>query len=80
MMAREAGLKAVADSELRRLLSRDKSCDWTDAKIGVSALSYKASSSKSMPCWGGPAKISGIDVTGATRNFEVKPPKLRDIG
>ena len=39
MTAREAGLKAVAGSELRRPLSRDKSFDCADAKIGVSALS-----------------------------------------
>ena len=39
MTAREAGLKAVAEGELRRLLSRDESFDCADAKIGVSALS-----------------------------------------
>ena len=76
MTAREAGLKAVADSELRRLESRDKSFDCSDAKIGVSALSYKAASSKSMPLWGGPAKILGIDVTGATAKLRSRTSKV----
>ena len=69
-MAREAGLNAAANIKLRLLLSRNKSFDCTDVKIGVAALSYKAGSRKRAPCRRGPAEILDIDVTGAPATFQ----------
>ena len=66
MMAREAALKEIADSRLRRLLAFNKSSNCTDIKIGDAELLYKAERRKSAPQRWGPALIFDIDGTGVT--------------
>ena len=76
MMSQEAAQKEVANSQLRRLLAYNKSCNCADAQAGDSSLFYKASSRKCAQRWRGPAKISDIDDSGATAKFRSQTFKV----
>ena len=69
-MAREAALKEVANSRLRRLLAFNKSCAGVDVKIGDAGLFYKAQNQESAPWRGGPALNSDIHEAGVTARFQ----------
>ena len=66
MRAREAALKEVADSKLRRLLANAKSFICADIPIGDSVLFYKAQHRESSTQWRGPANVQEMGETGVT--------------
>ena len=76
MMAREAALKEIANSRLRRLLGFNKSITCADVKIGDTVLFYKARRKESAPRRRGPALISDIYDTGATVEFQLQTFKV----
>ena len=65
-MAREAAVKEMANSILRRLLARNESRCCADVKIGESALSFLAANGMGAPRRRGPAKLLDIDEARAT--------------
>ena len=66
MMAREAALKHVANSKLRKPLAYNKSFECTGVRIEDTAPCFPAVNRRRAPRWRGPAKISDTDDTGAT--------------
>ena len=64
-IALEAGLQEVASSKLRRLLAQ-----------GDSVLFYEAANRNGAPGWRGPAKISDIDETRVTVEFQSRTFKV----
>ena len=73
--AREAALKEVADCKLVCLLAHNKTFDSADAKLGDSALFFKAPNRNSHPNWRGPARILDVDELKSPRFFQVRPSK-----
>ena len=70
MTAREAALKDIANSILRRLLAFYKSFTCADAKVGDAALFFEAQSKRTNPRRRRPAPILEIDETGVTARFQ----------
>ena len=70
MVAREAALREVANSRLRRLSAHSKLFNCTDVAIGDSVLSHKAANRRSTPRWSEPANISDINETRVRANFQ----------
>ena len=70
MRAREATLKEVTNSKLRRLLARNKTSNCTEIDVGEMALFYKAQSRKNLPRRRGPARVLEIDESGVAVSFQ----------
>ena len=71
MRAQEATMKGIANSNLRRLLAGNKSCNCADIDGGDTAQSRKSS-----PRYRGPAEILEIDETGVTASFQSQTFKV----
>ena len=69
MVAPEAAVKEVANSESRRPLAHDKSSKCAGVYIGGAVPIYEAANRKSAPQRRGLANILDIDETGATVKF-----------
>ena len=84
MMAREAPLKEVANSKLRRLSAQKNPFICTDAKIVkhnvccdvCSALFSREADHNSTPCKRGPARIPDIDEPGVKAKFQSQTSKV----
>ena len=57
MMAREAALKEIANSKLRRILAFNDSFKSAGVRLGGEVLFYRAPSRKSAPRWRGPRRF-----------------------
>ena len=70
MMDREAALKEIVSSKLRRVLAANNSFDSAGVRVGDDVVFYKAPARKSAPRWRGPAKVLLLDESGATLSFQ----------
>ena len=79
MRAREAALKEVADSKLRRLLANTKSFICADIPIGGSVLFYKSQNRESSTQWRGPEnklEMGEIGVTATSQSQTLKAARF----
>ena len=65
-MAQQAGLIEIAIGKLQCLLAYNLSFNWTDVKVGDSALRYKAAYCKCTARWRGPAVTLDTPDAGST--------------
>ena len=61
---------ASANIKLRRPSAHNNTFNCTEIDAGDMVLSHKAQNRKSSPRWRGPARVLGIDETGATVSFQ----------
>ena len=70
MQAPEATLEEIANSDLRRLLARNKTLNCTKIDVGDLALFFKAQNRERSPRRRGTAEILDIDDTGVTASLQ----------